>query len=282
MDAFQGREAVSKSYINKFRVCPEQFRRHYITRDRPFTGSGNTLWGSADHRAIQAEMEQRIATGEGYKTVEVTEFFAEEVERIYRNEGEIEWDGADFEGKTPAANVAQIKDRGTKLVAAYHQQVCPTMIPVSVEEKFDLEIPGLPLRVLGYIDLRVKRTSPFAPEGGPTVIVERKTRSKSMQRVKGDEMLGAAIYQLARPEPVQFHLSVKLQTPKLVGCFGELDAPLAPTERTIDVIWRTLIGISQCYDTYGPDEPWPDQGATSQMMPPCRFCSARPNCRWAN
>lgn len=255
-------EHVSASMLGQYLRCPEQFRQYrFLGRRMP--PKGFLIWGTADHRALEVNWRQKIASHEDIPTSDVQEAFAEALDAEIREAGEVEW-GADKPG--------DVKDAGVALVAAYHEKASPRVQPVQVEQKFSLEIPGVPVPIIGYIDLETE---------GP--IVERKTSARKTSTVPGNYRLQASIYQLARRRSVDFHYSVKTKTPQIVlpdeapGLTVPVsDAALLRAEDRVRRVVRSLVAT---FNEFGPDEPWPD----AIFHDPCSWCGFRPVCpHWGN
>lgn len=279
-------EYVSASSLKMFVRCPEQWRRRYLLGHKA-PPSAALVWGGADHKAVGANYEQKIASEKDLPVGEVQEMFVHELEKGLDDNGgaqEILWDGKDFADKTPEQGTALVKDRGVKLVAAYQEQIAPALFPETVEQEFLLPVDGLPIPVKGYIDLTAKRPvlpmfggETMAPDDGPFV-VERKT--KAQNRAPGPEdRFQARLYELATGLPVEFQVSVKTAAPRVVV---HEPLPLEPASRTVQALKRAVLGIASCYALYGPEQPWPDNGRvnTSFGGPSCDFCSYKSSCGW--
>lgn len=268
-------EHLSASQITMFQRCPEQWRRRYLLGqvERP---GGALVWGSADHYAHEQNFTQKIVSHEDIPVADVKEAFAEGFERaIERNGGttEVVW-GDD--------KPDDLKDRGVKLVEAYHGQVSPTVQPVQVEQRFEARIPGVPVPVIGYIDIETELAG-----------IERKTAKAKTTSIKPGWRIQGLLYQSVIRKPVDWHVSVKTKTPSIYTPpmvpagepFGtEIGEPglrlamnpalVAATARLVKNAATTLVSF---YNTFGPDEPWP--GAITHDWA-CNYCGYRKNCDW--
>lgn len=264
----------SASRAATFDRCPEIFRRRYVLgeREKP---AGAPLWGQADHRAHEVNWSQKITTGDDVPVDVVQDAFVDTFDQLVDDVGgadEVVWDKSDA-GDTPQAQAADVRERGVRLVGAYHRKASPSVQPVAVEQKISLDIPGIPVPVIGYIDIVTADR-----------VVERKTaKQKSM---KSEWSSQSAIYQAAVPLPFHWHLSVKTKTPQICTPdeFPELAVPQNPraTEKVTRLLQMTIDQILWCWEKYGPFEPWP--GARNRPQSPCSWCGWGPNasglCGW--
>lgn len=257
---------VSASSLGTFRRCPEQYRQRYLL-GRKEPPSIKLLWGRADHQALEANWRQKIDSHKDLPVSEVQDAFAASLDSAVDESGgeaEVVWDG-----KKPG----EVKDAGVELVAAYHRQASPQVQPVAVERRFELELAGVPVPVVGYIDLETE---------GP--LVERKTAARAFKTVPGRYMLQAGVYQLATRRSVDFHASVKTKTPQVLTPASEpgLSFPFseASAARWERIVVNTTRMLAATYAELGPDEPWPDAIAADG---PCQWCGFRKRCpHWGN
>ena len=181
---------------------------------------------------------------------------------VERNGGESEVDWGDDKP-------GEMKDKGAALVGVYHQQVSPRIQPTAVETKFSVELPGVPVPVIGFMDLTTE----------PTVI-ERKTAGRAEKKPKPDWRLQGSLYQAVADLPVEWHVSVKTKTPAVYTPLEAPDLALARNAAAVGAtkaLMRTVaLGILAYWNTYGPDEPWP--GAVTHPWA-CDFCGFRPHLR---
>lgn len=260
---------LSASQAAMFERCPEQYRRVYLLGERQ-PPSGAMIWGRADHQAHQANFAQKIHSWEDLALDEVQDAFSDSFEREIDEAGgisEVEW-------KEPPAKT---KDLGQRLVAVYHEQVSPALQPIAVEERFELEIPGTPVPVIGYTDVELADS-----------LVERKTTRQAERQPKPQWRQQGLTYQAAKEKEIAWHVGYAYETPKtaksVVGVNTPADAPALRLERydgiapLVERMYRTLAASLLAYiERFGPDEPWP--GATSHPWA-CGFCGFRPTCPW--
>jgi hypothetical protein len=256
---------LSASSIAMYQRCREQWRRRYVLGERERPGAA-LVWGSADHFAHEQNFTQKIASGEDLPADDVKVAFAEGFDQaVARNGGESEvvWDD-----DKPGA----LKDAGTLLVAVYHETVSPLVQPTAVEEKFTVELPGVPVPVVGRMDVLTAAAA-----------IERKTARQKPQNgePKPDWRIQGLLYQYVRQQQVDWHVSVKTKTPAVYtpknapGLALPVAGPMvAATAELVRTTARDMLAIFQ---EFGPDEPWP--GAVTHPWA-CGFCGFRPSCRW--
>lgn len=287
------RDHISASSVKTFARCPEQFRRHYIL-GQSAPPNANMLWGSADHDAIGQNFSQKVDSYEDEPVQFVRERFAVALDARVDEAGgasQVDWgntdepDGELVKGDGAARKAwGAVKDRGVELVDAYMKESAPRVQPSMVEEEFEVLVPGFPVKIVGHIDVVADLVEPgfnLYQKGAKRFeqIVERKTTGRN--QVAGEWRVQGSIYQLHRPLPVGFHLSLKQKTPRTVIPASDDDEklvlPLQAQPRTLAALKRTMIGIASLYSLYGPDEPWPD-ALTHPWA--CGYCGFRKDCPW--
>ena len=103
----------------------------------------------------------------------------------------------------------EVLDQTIGLATVYHQELAPTVRPIAAERQFIIEDESWDLPLLGYIDVEEESR-----------IIDRKTAGKSWSQGDVDSALQGSIYLLARhlenkPEAMDYHIAVKLKTPKV-------------------------------------------------------------------
>lgn len=254
---------LSATQITMYQRCPEQYRHRYVLglKERP---GAALIWGSADHYAHEVNFVQKIDSHSDLPVDDIRLAFAEGFDAaIERNggEAEVEW-GSDKPGA--------MKDAGVELAAHYHRLVSPKVQPTAVESEFSLDIPGVPVPVIGRIDVET---------AGPAI--ERKTAKRTSTKVEPKWRIQGLIYQLARPRSVDWHVSVKKKTPEIATPEQNegLTLPYVAGMKTVteDLIRTTARSIQSSYEQFGPDEPW--QGAITHEWA-CGFCGFKKRCHW--
>ncbi len=264
------REYISATSLKMAVRCPNQWRFRYLLgwKEPP---SSALLWGGADHAAVEHNYAQKIESERDLPVSEVKDFFAttldEKVEEA-GGAGEVSWKQDEDQ--------ASVKDRGVELVAVYHEQVAPEIFPLTVEEEFWFPLDGLP-PLKGYVDIVGSRQNLLMPERSSPFIVERKTKAQNRPPSLEDQ-LQARIYQLVKPLPLEFQVSVKTK-PRVV--IHEQQPP-EPHGLAVESVRQTILALASFYALYGPDDPWPDWGRTHEQFgkSACEWCGFKPNCEW--
>ena len=283
---------ISASSIKMAAKCMEQWRRRYIKGEK-IPPAGALIQGRADHKAIEANFREKLTTGEDIPVPDVQTIFAEEVDQEIEKAGgaaEIDF-GKAVKGKTARRKAAgEMKDSGVALVTEYRVVRAPTFQPIAVEEAFTLTVPGVPVPIIGYLDLVGRQwPSGFYLEGStpepPLVIRDRKTSNKAVRKPEPENRVQAGTYMLHRWLPHEWDYSVKTKVPKIVtadmdGYEGLVLKPSPGLKRQIEMNLHHLVRkIGFYYSTFGPDETW--DGATLHSWA-CDYCGFRPTCGWWN
>lgn len=279
-DLYRHLEHFSANSFNRFRICPEQWRRHYLLQEvaKPV---GNLIFGKAFHTGVAHDLRARITDPEkGAPTGDVLDAASDEFMRELDHAGgadKVDW-GADGQLASSESEFKLVatatRERMLKLVAVHHAVACPKIRPIAVEEKFELELVFSSVPIIGYIDAE--------EELG---LKEHKTASRRPSRgsIRGDWLNQGRIYQLAKEKAVTWDVSVKSAQPTVV-----MDAFVEPySERMAQMTERslatTISRIKWYYDTFGPDAAWPSD-ATHHTLSPCSWCGWGPNgtdeCFW--
>lgn len=264
--------------------CPEQWRQRYVL-GRKTPPAAAMIAGRADHTAIEHSMVQKIETHEDLPVGEVQEMFATIFDQELEESGgfrevEVRNGSEILKGKAEKlAQLGKIKDSGVKYVAGYHTQVSPHVQPIAVEEEFDLRVADLPVRVTGRIDLvAAPPTTPSA-----SVIIDRKRTGRASATPQPEWKIQAGIYQLARPLPHEWHITVTQGAGRYLLPTGGKDDPLTQPVGSRLKAERTLAHIvgevGYYYRRYGPDDNWPARGLLHPWA--CGFCGYKPGC-WAH
>ena len=254
--------------LNMLMRCPEQWRQRYVLgRKQPPNPA--RLQGSADHKAIQWNFEQKQTTGVDAPMKEVEERFVYELdERIEAEDA----DKGDREG---------IIETGLPLVSMYRRDVAPYLLAEKIEEEFVMpaESFGLPMDVVGYIDYVMLDYDPMRGEVMETEhrrLLERKTSGRSASQPKADWVVQGRVYQLVHDLPIEWHVSVKTKTPKVQVDPEKLRWEPPNPRRTVMFLRQQIEYLSHLQRTYGPDNPWPITGVGHVWA--CGWCGYRKDC----
>lgn len=251
--------------------CPEQWRQRYVRGIKTPPALAMVL-GRADHAAIEQSMRDKITSWEDWPVKDVVDYFHTALdEDIERNGGLEEIEVPDADGKAAKVKVLD-KERfvRSKIVEVYHRDTSPTVQPVAVEEEFAIQVPELPVHVIGYLDLVVVDAD---LGGNGEYIVDRKYGKRLRSKVEPEWGIQAEIYQLHRPVDHVWHLSAP-------GGQGQLRQACPSRERSERMLQHIVGTIGFYYQKYGPDEPWPTTGKLHPWA--CGYCGYRETCwGWA-
>lgn len=251
--------------------CAEQYRRVYVKGQRK-APSLSMVAGRADHKAIEISMEQKIETGEDLPVNQVQSEFLRTLEEEVESSGGLK----ELEDKPDTATWDQTRRLGEIGVGQYQRLVSPSITPVAVEEEFSLDLPGLPVPLIGYLDL-----VGFAGAGGKLRIIDRKRSKRAPYNLAPDWRFQASLYQLHRPLPHDWHVTVASPRSRNVDIIAnDPRFTLAPDDPKVatQLVSGVAAQIGFLYQRYGPDEEWPATGVTHPFA--CGYCGFRPEC-WA-
>lgn len=271
---------ISASSVKMIARCPEQWRQRYL-EGRKAPPAAALIAGRADHAAIEHSMVQKIATFTDLPTGEVMDkfidVFEQEVEHVGIAELEVKDRGDSVLDKAGKVRVLdKMKTEGVDMVGMYHNSMSPLIQPTSVEEEFVVELPSLPVKVIGRLDLVA--TSTRTDLAQPHIIDRKTTRRKSVLKPDPEWVIQAETYQLAKGIPHAWHISC-VPAHRVIAA-----------ETTSSLLWmppRTR-GIAELqlehlaaevgffYTKYGPDQPWPTRGKLHPWA--CGYCGFRDNC----
>jgi len=267
-------EHISASSLKMAARCEEQWRQRYLL-GKKVPPSIDLLGGRADHGAIERSMVQKVETFTDLPVKEVRDAFVEIIEEEVESAGGL----GEIVIKDALTRPSKIKVydavrvTGQDLVELYHTVVSPDLQPLHVEKKFSIDVPGVPVELIGYQDLIVADL-----EGAPEAIIDRKRAGRSKTSPEGEWLLQADIYQLADPLPHEWHISVTTKAPKLQlpQDTPSLRYQVQPRERVERMVSMLVRKIGWMYAQFGPNEPWPTTGKTHPWA--CGYCGYRDDC----
>lgn len=239
-------ERISHSAISCAVACPEQFRRKYVL------GQREKMWedrfvGDVDHVTWERWFADRSIDLE----TTYREAWTEKVDKY----GDIEWTKTEPE-------VAY--KRGVAMLKAY-LPVAETLNPVAIEEWIEVQIPDVPVPLVGKIDLRET-----------TRILDRKTDKNKVSKPKAKWRFQARLYQLVYPLPFEWHIITKQVTPQVVtpAEAPTLTMEVANPDVTVRMIQHTVARLNDYYARYGKDTAWPTDGLFGDWA--CDYCGFGP------
>lgn len=265
---------ISASSLKMAVRCEEQWRQRYILGKKVPPSLG-MLAGRADHKAIGESMTRKLTSGEDLPVSEVQDLYVQ----ILEDEVELEGGLSGLEGGSVDAFDHERK-HGQEVVAVYHRSVSPTLQPVAIEQEFRIQVPELPVEVLGYVDLIADAAYPnlFINNPGERII-ERKRRKNASTKIVTEWTIQAEIYQLAYPLNHEWQISAYgTKRPTVVTALDSLTLLQAPRNPALTqrLMQQLVAKLGWLYQRYGPDEPWPTSGKLHPWA--CTMCGYRPNC----
>jgi len=216
---------LSYSSINTYHLCPNAWKKRYIDKVRTPTATA-LVFGSAFHATVEAYIEAK-ATGQDADLATLwPEKWAAKLER----ERSIDWGDDDPDdmqalglrmcGKLDVSGGG--KNR-TETATEFLGKIVPRMNggKPEIERKVSLSVPGVPVPVIGYIDI-------VTADGVPA---DFKTASRAWYANKAHDELQptfylAALAQMGEPVPdgkFRYYVFTKTKSPK---------AQILETERT--------------------------------------------------
>ncbi len=251
---------LSAQQIGMYQRCPEQYRRRYLlgVKERP---SAAVVWGRADHAAHELNFTQKIESHEDLPVGDVEDAFVDAFDRAVDEYGdEVEWD----------EKPAEVKDAGVRLVAVYHTVVSPRVQPTTVEREFSLAVPGVPVPLVGRVDLETAESA-----------IERKTSRAMTREPKPEWRVQGLLYQAEHRRRIDWHVATKTRKPAVYTPEDTPGLTLPVHDRMVDaaqvLVRNTARSIMAHYSMFGPSEPWP--GALTHPWA-CGYCGFRPFCSW--
>jgi hypothetical protein len=270
---------VSASALATFARCPEQFRLKYVLGYQEPQAAA-PLTGSAVHGAMEKVWEAKIAgllgPGEAAQEKGLTEAYYEKFESLTERaggRGEVVWDEG---GRGKPTDPSGWREMGLTVAAEYNRVVAPTIQPVATEEVLTIDVPGVPVPLVGYLDLVTA-----------TETIDLKVSGKAHTEVATDWRLQGYVYLLAG-RSMAWH-SVKWPNAQgevaiSIGKPGE--GPYLPLTAEALLVAQNLVrryvkAILAYSATFGRDEPWP--GAVNHTWA-CNLCRFRTDgrCAWWN
>jgi hypothetical protein len=147
----------------------------------------------------------------------------------------------------------------------YHEFAAPSVQPIAVESRFSERLPGVPVPIVGYIDVETQ-----------TTLVERKTTKTKLKVPKPNWLLQGRLYSMVYEKPVEWQLVTRQVTPQLVLPEDEPGLRLGDShpDATIRMVQQAAYMLEDFWFRYGPDNPWPLHGLAHPYQ--CSFCFAGP------
>lgn len=251
---------ISASAINTFMRCPEKFRRQYV--DGIYEpGSFATAAGGAAHTALEAWFAYQIQSGGSKLDRDGWQPWLDAKLDYEEREG-VEWGDAGIDHARYVAGAA---------VQTYLENIAPPIIPVAVERVFSTRVAGVPVPLVGFVDLVTTRD-----------VRDWKFGRKVSHMVMSEWRAQGYIYLLADELPVMFD---SVGYPKKDGecSWSSGESMVVPRTSANVRISRALVrgaveSILAYTDRFGASGPWPGNIGHTWA---CDSCFHRENgCPW--
>jgi PD-(D/E)XK nuclease superfamily len=262
---------LSASSIGMLFRCPRQFGRRYLHHEKERPGEALVV-GSFFHEALDFNYKQKIESHQDLPLSEVVQFLGDvAVPKVLEEEGGANWIRWDTDLNTAHKDAERI-------TAAYGHVVMPRIQPVGVEFKFEIDVEGVPVPIIGYVDVWEQDRT-----------VDTKTGQKSVSKVKPSWALQGRLYGWATGRPTEYHSISRAKTPKITTAL-ESEAMVVPVPSEQQAGQMTHLfrlaaaQISFLWERYGYED-WPATGAVpdfTRNMLPCDYCGWKRGCpAWA-
>ena len=201
---------LSVSQLQMFQRCGEQYRRRYIEGEVIPPGIAARI-GTGVHKAAEINYKAKTNSGEDMPL----DAFQDAAADAYHDAIQ---DGVFFapdEVSGAKLAMAEGKDTAVSLAGLYRREVTPSVMPVLVEEKIIIELPGVALPVYTVLDLY--------------------TSDKALRDMKTSGKKWAESKAHTSPQPTAYREAVKTLTgeyPASIG-FDVLVSTKTPTLQTL-------------------------------------------------
>ncbi len=225
---------LSFSSITSYLNCSKAWKYKYLEKLETKTSS-QLLFGSAWHKTVEAIVAGAV-DGESYKKDFWKQSLLSEIEQSQKKNQVVEWGGETEESLINAGlrllNSEEVK-KGLLSIYPGNDEKGP-----KIERKIELRVPGVPIPVIGYIDI--------ITEDG--VCGDFKTSGKSWSETQAKDSLQPLFYmaglkQMGMPAPDLFrhYVFVKTKEPK----FQVIETSYQPFEvmflfRLINNVWQAI------------------------------------------
>jgi hypothetical protein len=151
---------LSYSSINTYLLCPRSWKYRYVDKIKTPV-STNLIFGSAMHDAVEEYIRMGQATADPFP---VSEHFDTAWRKQFEYRPDVDWQGESEDSLTKLATSMTTKkiivtgggpERDYRNMSVFLNDFEPLVIddePV-IEKRVSLSIPGLPIPLIGYVDL---------------------------------------------------------------------------------------------------------------------------------
>lgn len=208
MGSHDDKPHISTSQMETLAKCPARYEFRYVEGIKSPPGVA-ALIGSGTDRAVSADLENKILTGDLLET-EAVEALAADATRAGWEADKPALD-EDEKAQGEASVLGAAIDTAVSLSRLHHVDVAPGIAPLAVQERFRIELKGWPLDLVGIKDIRTANA-----------IRDTKTSGKSPAEDAADKSIQLTAYHLdstlrgAPPDFVALDFLVKAKTPKYV------------------------------------------------------------------
>lgn len=262
---------LSQSSIGMLFRCARQFERRYLHGEKERPGESIVV-GSYFHETLDYNYAQKITSGADLPLSEIISYLNDAaVPLVLEQEGGVEnirWDTKPDVARADAE----------RITAAYAKAVMPRVQPIGREFKFEIPVEGVPVPIIGYVDVWEK---------GRTL--DTKTGRQAVKKVKPSWQLQGRLYAWATHRPTEYHSISRAATPKIVTALESdemvVDVPSPKQAGNMLHLFRLAAAMISFYYSQFGNEGWPANGAVpdfTRNMLPCDYCGWRSGCpAWA-
>jgi hypothetical protein len=263
---------LSASSIGMLMRCPRQFQHRYLRGEKERPGESLVVGGTF-HEVLEWNYRSKIDSHVDQPLADAVQYFHDvAVPKVLDESGgkdNVEWND------TPEAALSDAE----RITSAYYRNVVPRIQPIQTEMKFTLEIPGVEVPVIGFIDVQEDER-----------VIDTKTGKQASRKVKPSWMLQGRLYSFATQKPTEYHSVSRAKTPTIVTGLESADMIVpVPSEgqmENLSGLVNTAADLLRHFlVTYGTEQEWPTWGAIpdfSRNVLPCDFCGWRQGCpAWA-
>lgn len=259
---------LSASSIGMLMRCPRQFQHRYLRGEKERPGESLVVGGTF-HEVLEWNYRTKIESHEDQPLADAVQYFHDiAVPKVLEESGgsdNVEWND------TPEAALSDAE----RITSAYYRSVVPRIQPTATEQKFTIEVPGVEVPIIGFIDVQEEART-----------LDTKTGKQASRKVKPSWQLQGRMYAFATQKPTEYHSISRAKTPTIVTALESADMVVpVPTEAQMDNFTKLVNTASDLIRhflaTYGTEDEWPTWGAIpdfSRNVLPCDFCGWRTGC----
>lgn len=211
---------LSYSQINTYRTCPMRYYFRYI-KGLKIPPPWAIPLGKSVHQGIGYNLKQKIQTRQDLPLPQVLDAYDFAFES--QTQGEVDWQDK---------KRGIVKDMGVGLVSLHHQERCPDIQPLAVEDKVKIPFSNVDYCFLAYLDLIDQyriivdiKTSQRSPSEVKAVTSDQLTAYALAFRVKyGKAETGVRLEYLVNTKDPQCKLLNAKRTSQEIDAFLEIVA----------------------------------------------------------